>query len=69
MGLSTKLLEATIAFTRKQRAGILEAYPIETKGKMPDVFAWTGILSTFLAAGFTEEKRNSPSRPIVRYYF
>ena len=70
MGLSVKLLEATKDFVRKQSAGILEAYPIETKGaKMPDVFAWTGILSTFLAAGFTEEKRNSPSRPIVRYYF
>ena len=69
MGLSSKLLKATIAFTEKQGAGILEAYPIEAKGKlMPDVFAWTGILSTFLAAGFTEEKRHSPSRPIVRYY-
>lgn len=69
MGLSLKLLQATKAYAVEQGATILEAYPIEPNSKtVPDVFAWTGILSTFLAAGFSEVKRHSPSRPIVRYY-
>jgi GNAT superfamily N-acetyltransferase len=69
-GLSIKLLKATVEFARNEGAKIIEAYPVEPKSeKMPDVFAWTGILSTFLAAGFREEKRHSPSRPIVRLYF
>ncbi len=68
-GLSLKLLKATMAYAKKEGAKIIEAFPIEPTGdKMPDVFAWTGILSTFLAAGFREVKRHSHSRPIVRYY-
>jgi len=69
-GLSVKLLKATVTYARNEGARIVEAYPIEPKAdKLPDVFAWTGILSTFLKAGFREEIRHSPSRPIVRYYF
>jgi GNAT superfamily N-acetyltransferase len=68
-GLSVKLLQASLDYAKKEGAKIVEAYPIEPKDdKMPDVFAWTGILSSFIAAGFKEEKRHSPSRPIVRYY-
>jgi GNAT superfamily N-acetyltransferase len=68
-GLSVKLLKATLDYAKKEGAIIVEAYPVEPKDKkMPDVFAWTGILSSFLAAGFKEEKRHSVSRPIVRYY-
>lgn len=69
-GLSVKLLKAALAYARKDGAKIVEAYPVEPKDdKMPDVFAWTGFLSTFISAGFKEEKRHSPARPIVRYYF
>ena len=69
-GLSVKLLKATVEYARKEGAKIIEAYPVDPKNeKMADVFAWTGILSTFLVAGFREEKRHSPSRPIVRFYF
>jgi GNAT superfamily N-acetyltransferase len=69
-GLSVPLLKATIEYARLRGAEIIEGYPVEPKGKtMPDVFAWTGILSTYLKAGFVEEKRHSPARPIVRYYF
>lgn len=68
-GLSVRLLEATVAYAKKEGAKIVEAYPVQSTGeKLPDVFAWTGFLSAFLAAGFREEKRHSPSRPIVRYY-
>lgn len=68
-GLSVKLLKAALAYAKKEGARIVEAYPLEPKDKkMPDVFAWTGILSSFITAGFKEEKRHSPARPIVRYY-
>lgn len=68
-GLSVKLIKAALAYAKKQGAKIVEGYPLEPKdSKMPDVFAWTGILSSFIAAGFKEEKRNSESRPIVRCY-
>lgn len=68
-GVSVSLLTAAVEYARAHGAAIIEGYPIEPKGKlMPDVFAWTGILSTYLKAGFIEEKRHSPARPIVRYY-
>lgn len=68
-GLSVPLLLAAVDYAARMGARIIEGYPVEPKGnKMPDVFAWTGILSTYLKAGFVEEKRHSPSRPIVRYY-
>jgi GNAT superfamily N-acetyltransferase len=69
-GLSVKLLKATLAYAHEKGAKIVEAYPVEPKDDaLPDVFAWTGILSTFSHAGFKQEQRHSPSRPTVRYYF
>jgi hypothetical protein len=51
-------------------AKIIEGYPVDTKGKkLPAVFAWTGLTSTFLQAGFEEVKRHTPSRGIFRYKF
>ena len=48
---------------------ILEAYPaIPTQGKLPDAFAWTGLLKTFERAGFEIVDRTSVNRPMVRYY-
>lgn len=68
-GLSVKLLKAAVDYAASFGATIIEGYPVEPKGtKMPDVFAWTGILSSYLRAGFVEEQRHSPARPIVRYY-
>ena len=47
---------------------IVEGYPVDPKqGKMPDAFAWTGLASSFKAAGFVEVARRSPTRPIMRY--
>lgn len=68
-GLSVSILKEAVKYARSHGAKIVEGYPVEPRnGKMPDVFAWTGILSSYLKAGFVEEKRNSPSRPIVRSY-
>ena len=67
-GLSVGLLKAAVDYAESFGADVIEGYPVEPKDKkMPDVFAWTGILSSYLKAGFVEELRYSPSRPIVRY--
>lgn len=66
-GVSRRLLEAAIAHARKQGARILEGYPVEPKkGRMSDVFAWTGVASAFRKAGFAEVARRSETRPIMR---
>lgn len=67
-GLSGALLKAAVDYAGSNGATIIEGYPIEPKNKLPDAFAWTGILSSYLKTGFVEEKRHSPSRPIVRFY-
>jgi len=35
---------------------------------MPDVYAWTGLASAFVKAGFVECARRSETRPIMRFY-
>lgn len=67
-GVSVKLLKAAVAFARRHRAKIVEGYPVESKtGRMPDAFAWTGFVSAFKKAGFSEVTRRSSSRPIMRF--
>ncbi len=69
IGLSTELLKAAIKFCKKRKAKILEAYPAEPySSNMPAAFAWTGIPSAFVKAGFKVAERRSPKRPIMRYY-
>jgi GNAT superfamily N-acetyltransferase len=66
-GVSVQLLRAAAKFARQRGARILEGYPVVAKkGRMPDVFAWTGLPGTFECAGFDEILRRSPTRPIMR---
>jgi GNAT superfamily N-acetyltransferase len=66
-GLSLALLEAAVAHARERGARIVEGYPIEPRqGRVPDVFVWTGLASTFREAGFQEVARRSETRPILR---
>ena len=68
-GLTVELLKAAVNFARTSGARIVEGYPVEPKaGKAPDVFVYTGLLSAFTQAGFTEVLRRSETRPIMRYY-
>jgi hypothetical protein len=59
---------APVDHARKQRARILEGYPVEPRGerRIPAAFAWTGVPRAFEAVGFTEVARRSPTRPIMR---
>lgn len=67
-GVSTQLVRAAAAHARRAGARILEGYPHEpsTPTRMPDVFAWTGLATSFRRAGFVEVARRSATRPIFR---
>jgi GNAT superfamily N-acetyltransferase len=67
-GVSVALLREAVEFARAKGATIVEGYPVEPKkDEVPAVFAWTGLASAFLQAGFVESARFAPSRPIMRY--
>jgi GNAT superfamily N-acetyltransferase len=67
-GLTVALLQAAVAHAAEAGAQVIEGYPIAPRNPdMPDVFAWTGMLSTFQRAGFVEVARRSETRPIMRY--
>jgi len=67
-GLTVELLNAAKNFVKKNKGKIVEGYPVEPKtGKTADVFAWTGLSSAFIKAGFEEVERRSETRPIMRH--
>lgn len=66
-GVSVALLRAAAAHVKNQGGAVIEGYPVEPRtDPMPPVFAWTGVVSAFRAAGFVECARGSPTRPIMR---
>ena len=66
-GVSLYLLREAVKFARGLGAEVLEGYPYETRARTPDVFYYTGQVSSFRRAGFKEVLRRSPSRPIMRH--
>jgi len=66
-GLSRALIAAAKRHAKAGGARWLEAYPTEPrKAEVPDIYAFTGVPAMFLAAGFEEIARRSPTRPILR---
>ncbi|ABC81060.1 GNAT family N-acetyltransferase [Anaeromyxobacter dehalogenans] len=65
-GVTRALVEAAERHARGAGASILEAYPVDPRGATASAFLYTGLASTFRAAGFEEVLRRSPTRPIVR---
>jgi len=65
-GMSRLLIEAAAAFVKRRGGRIVEGYPTDSVTKTADPFVWTGMLSSFTAAGFKECARRSPTRPMVR---
>ena len=66
-GVSRALIAGAMAHARRRGARLVEAYPIDPEGgRMPAVFAWTGIASAFRAQGFQEVARRSATRPLMR---
>lgn len=67
-GVSVELLHAAVEFVRQRGGAVVEGYPVEPKKeRMPQVFAFTGLASAFVKAGFREVARRSETRPIMRY--
>jgi GNAT superfamily N-acetyltransferase len=70
-GISVEMLKAAVAYAKDKGGKIVEGYPVEPRmgtDTIPPVFAYTGIASAFLQAGFREVERRSETRPIMRYY-
>jgi GNAT superfamily N-acetyltransferase len=67
MGVSSALIGAVVDFVRAKGGRTLEAYPVEPKKKMPDVFAFHGLAVSYKKAGFREVARRSETRPVMRY--
>jgi len=66
-GVTRPLLEAAAKFAKTQGAKVVEGYPHDLReSKLPPPFVWTGLLSSFEKAGFSEAARRSPKRPIMR---
>ena len=52
-GLTSRLLDAAMDYAVERGAPALEAYPVAVDdGRIPAAVGYTGLLSTFLAAGF-----------------
>ena len=65
-GVARQLLRGAIAFARRKRVKILEAYPVDRAGHPADESMWFGAKSMYDAAGFREVARRKPTRPVVR---
>jgi GNAT superfamily N-acetyltransferase len=67
-GLTSRLLDAATAYAAVRGAPGLEAYPVDAgEGRIPAAVAYTGLLSTFEAAGFRVVHRiDSPPATVQR---
>lgn len=66
-GLSVALLNAACEFVATRGGGVVEGYPVvPTSRGLADPFAWTGLPSAFIAAGFTLAGQPSHARKIMR---
>jgi ribosomal protein S18 acetylase RimI-like enzyme len=65
-GVARALLDGAIAFAKRRKVKLLEAYPVDKRGRSADENMWFGAKSMFDAAGFEEVARRKPARPVVR---
>ena len=67
-GLARRLLDAAVDYAREHGAPAVEAYPVDSGGaKVVAATAYTGILSTFEAAGFrVVHEIDSPTATVRR---
>ncbi len=66
-GVGTALLDAAVEHARSHGAAALEAYPVDTQGqRVAAAEIFTGTVEMFARAGFTEVRRRSGRRPVVR---
>jgi GNAT superfamily N-acetyltransferase len=66
LGLTRFLIQAAIQFAVEHGATILEAYPIDTEGKVENGSLFYGLAETFRHLGFVEVARRTTHQPIMR---
>jgi GNAT superfamily N-acetyltransferase len=65
-GVAAVLLDAAVAYAQNQGASAVEGYPVDTRGdRRPSGDLFTGTVSLFAGAGFTEHSRPATGRRIV----
>lgn len=67
-GVMAELLRAAVDYALRHGAVIVEAYPVEPKGRLTGYTGYTGVASTFREAGFVEVARPREDQLIMRYY-
>ena len=65
-GVARQLLAGAIDYAARRGAAVVEAYPVDKRGRCDDETMWFGAKSMFDAAGFQEVARRKPARPVVR---
>jgi GNAT superfamily N-acetyltransferase len=66
-GLTAELLEAAMGYAITHGAPGLEAYPVDPgEGRVPAALGYTGLLSTFEAAGFKVVREIDSAKATVR---
>lgn len=65
-GIQTALIDAAVNYARSQGAKVVEAYPIQPGEQLKRYEGYTGIVSSFLRAGFEETRRVEPQWAVVR---
>lgn len=71
-GIGIDLLRAAAEWARSHGASVLDGHPVDTAlltGRVSASAVFTGTVSMFRAAGFTELGRSYPSRPVMRRRF
>jgi GNAT superfamily N-acetyltransferase len=64
--LAEAMLKAAIEYARSRGARLVEAYPVDGRGRIADDSMWFGAKSMYDRAGFVEVARRKPARPLVR---
>jgi GNAT superfamily N-acetyltransferase len=65
-GVSKALIDAAIAFAKKNKAPVLEAYPMTTDVKRSNSVMFTGSAAAFARAGFKTVAEPAKHRPTMR---
>jgi GNAT superfamily N-acetyltransferase len=66
-GVASALLEAAVEHARSSGASVVEGYPVDAgaRSRVSSADLYHGVLEHFVAAGFTEVARPTPSRARV----
>jgi ribosomal protein S18 acetylase RimI-like enzyme len=67
-GVARALLDGAMAYAKKNKVTLLEAYPVDKPDRSSDDSMWFGTKSMYDDAGFEEVARRKPLRPVVRIH-